>query len=103
MSNEAHHPHHGKLVEDARIITVACRYASDWNAPGQLYGHFVRSGRALADIVSVDTKAALAAPGVKGVFTGEDAVAAGYVRSPHTMQFIGKSGMKARSPGRPVL
>jgi carbon-monoxide dehydrogenase large subunit len=103
MSNETHHHHDGKRVEDFRLITGAGKYASDWSAPGQLYGHFVRSDRAHAEIVSVDTKNALASPGVKRVFTGEDAVAAGYVKAPHTMQFIGKNGMKARSPQRPVL
>ena len=45
----------------------------------------------------------LASPGVKHVFTGEDAVRAGYVKAPHTMQFVGKNGMKARAPERPVL
>ncbi|HZN25768.1 MAG TPA: xanthine dehydrogenase family protein, partial [Burkholderiales bacterium] len=103
MSNEAHHHHDGRRVEDFRLITGAGRYASDWNAPGQLYGHFVRADRAHAEIVSVDTKKALASPGVKHVFIGEDAVRAGYTRAPHTMQFIGKNGMKARSPERPVL
>ena len=104
MSNETHHHHHdGRRVEDVRLITGAGRYASDWNVPGQLYGHFVRSDRAHAEIVSVETKNAAAFPGVKHVFTGEDAVRAGYVRAPHTMQFIGKNGMKARSPERPVL
>lgn len=103
MSNETHHHHDGKRVEDLRLITGAGRYASDWREPGQLYGHFVRSDRAHAEIVSIDTKAAAAAPGVKGVFTGEDAVKAGYTKAPHTMQFIGKNGMKARAPDRPVL
>lgn len=103
MSNAIHHHHDGKRVEDFRLITGAGRYASDWKAPGQLYGHFVRSDRAHAEIVSVNTKAAAAFPGVKGVFTGEDAVAAGYTRAPHTMQFVGKNGMKARAPARPVL
>ena len=103
MSSETHHHHDGRRVEDVRLITGAGRYASDWNVPGQLYGHFVRADRAHAEIVSVDTKAALAFPGVKQVFTGEDAVRAGYTRAPHTMQFVGKNGMKARSPARPVL
>src|SRR5918999_143984 len=103
MSNEAHHHHDGRRVEDLRLITGAGRYASDWNVPGQLYGHFVRSDRAHAEIVSVDTKAAAASPGVKRVFTGEDAVAAGYTKAPHTMQFVGKNGMKALAPDRPVL
>jgi carbon-monoxide dehydrogenase large subunit len=103
MTNETHHHHDGKRVEDFRLITGAGRYASDWKAPGQLYGHFVRSDRAHAEIVSVDAKAALASPGVRRVFTGEDAVAAGYTKAPHTMAFIGKNGMKARGPERPVL
>ncbi len=103
MSNETHHHHDGKRVEDFRLITGAGKYAADWNAPGQFHGHFVRSDRAHAEIVSIDTKAALASPGVKHVFTGEDAVRAGYVKAPHTMQFVGKNGMKARAPERPVL
>ncbi len=103
MSNDTHHHHDGRRVEDARLITGAGKYASDWNAPGQLYGHFARTDRAHAEIVSVDTKKSLAFPGVKHVFTGEDAVRAGYVKAPHTMAFAGKNGMKARSPGRPVL
>src|SRR5688572_7261814 len=106
MSTDTHHDDHhndGKRVEDVRLITGAGRFASDWKEPGQLYGHFVRSDRAHAEIVSVDTKAAAAAPGVKGVFTGEDAVKAGYTKAPHTMQFVGKNGMKALAPDRPVL
>ena len=103
MSNESQQHHDGRRVEDVRLITGAGKYASDWNVRGQLYGHFVRSDRAHAEIVSVDAKSAAALPGVKQVFTGEDAVRAGYTRAPHTMQFIGKNGMKARSPERPVL
>ena len=97
------HHHDGRRVEDVRLITGAGRYASDWNAPGQLYAHFVRSDRAHAELVAVDTAQARAHPGVKQVFTGEDAVSAGYVNAPHTMAFAGKNGMKARSPQRPVL
>jgi carbon-monoxide dehydrogenase large subunit len=103
MSNDIHHGHDGRRLEDARLIAGAGKYASDWNAPGQLYGHFVRSDRAHAEIVAVDAKQAAAFPGVKRVFTGEDAVAAGYTRAPHTMQFAGRNGMKARAPARPVL
>jgi carbon-monoxide dehydrogenase large subunit len=77
MNDKTHHEHHGRRVEDVRLITGAGRYASDWSAPRQLYGHFVRSDRAHAEIVSVNTKNAAASPGVKRVFTGEDAVQAG--------------------------
>ncbi|MBM3344478.1 MAG: xanthine dehydrogenase family protein molybdopterin-binding subunit, partial [Betaproteobacteria bacterium] len=102
MSNDTH-THDGRRVEDTRLVTGAGRYASDWNAPGQLYAHFVRADRAHAQITAVDTAQARAFPGVKQVFTGEDAVRAGYDTAPHTMAFVGKNGMKARSPKRPVL
>jgi carbon-monoxide dehydrogenase large subunit len=97
------HDHDGRRVEDFRLITGAGRYASDWNTPGQLYGHFVRADRAHAEIASVNTAPALASPGVRHVFTGEDAVRAGYTKAPHALTFPGKNGMKARAPDRPVL
>src|SRR6185295_12782185 len=47
-------------LEDDRMLTGRGKYVSDWNLPGQAYGHFVRSDRAHADIVSLDATAALA-------------------------------------------
>ncbi|MGZ8154461.1 MAG: xanthine dehydrogenase family protein molybdopterin-binding subunit, partial [Burkholderiales bacterium] len=86
-----------------RLITGAGTYASDWNLPGQLYAHFVRADRAHAKIVSIDTTAARSAPGVAGIYTGADAVNAGYTRGPIFLNFPGKDGMKARIPDRPAL
>ena len=34
--------------EDDRLLTGQGRYTADWNLPGQLYGHFLRSDRAHA-------------------------------------------------------
>jgi len=96
------HPHENR-VEDYRLITGRGCYTSDWKAAGQLHGYFVRSDRAHAEILSVDAAAARSAPGVVAVYTGEDAVAAGYVRAPHSLSFAGLNGMKARAPERPVL
>ena len=62
---------HGRR-EDDRLLTGKGRYTADWNFPGQLYGVFLRSDRAHAEIVSIDTRPAKAAPGVAGVFTGQD-------------------------------
>lgn len=90
-------------LEDLRLITGAGKYASDWNLPNQLYACFVRCDRAHARIVSVDTGAARAHPGVVGVYTGEDALRAGYVRSANFLTFTGKDGMKAHFPDRPVI
>ncbi len=66
--------------EDGRLITGAGRYTSDWNQPGQVYATFLRSDRAHAKILSIDTSAAKAAPGVLAVLTGADMAAAGYNR-----------------------
>ena len=100
--NDGHH-HHGNRVEDFRLITGAGKYASDWNAAGQLYGYFLRSDRSHAEIAALNAAPALAHPGVRHVFTGDDAVAAGYVKPPHSLTIPGRNGMKARAPQRPVL
>ena len=63
-------------LEDDRMLTGRGKYVSDWNLPGQAYGHFVRSDRAHAEIVSIGKEETLAHPGVIGVFTGEDIKAA---------------------------
>ena len=101
------HPTHGHgpigRVEDARLTTGAGKYAADWSFPGQLYAHFVRTDRAHAEILSVDTAKALRQPSVRLVLTGEDAVRAGYVKQMHTLTFTGKNGMQTRAPDRPVL
>ncbi len=101
-THATHHPTANR-VEDMRLITGAGKYAADWNAPGQLYGHFVRSDRAHAAIASLNTAPALEFPGVKRVFTGADAVQAGYTKAPHALTFPGRNGMQARAPDRPVL
>ncbi|HEX3690711.1 MAG TPA: xanthine dehydrogenase family protein molybdopterin-binding subunit [Solirubrobacteraceae bacterium] len=58
--------------EDPRLITGRARYVDDISLPGQLWAAFVRSPEAHATVVSIDTSAAAARPGVHAVFTGED-------------------------------
>ena len=94
---------HVSRLEDVRLITGAGTYASDWKLPGQLHAHFVRSDRAHANIVSIDFAEAAKHPGVKGIYTGEDAVREGYVKAAVFLNFKGKDGMDARIPDRPVL
>ncbi|SFI71488.1 aerobic carbon-monoxide dehydrogenase large subunit [Thermoflavimicrobium dichotomicum] len=65
----------GKCVgrkEDPRFIRGKGRYVDDIMLPGMLYMYLVRSPYAHARIKSIDTSAALQAPGVKLVITGED-------------------------------
>ncbi|MDE0649731.1 MAG: hypothetical protein OXI12_05235, partial [Gammaproteobacteria bacterium] len=61
-----------KRKEDARFLTGRGRYTDDINLPGQLYAHLLRSTVAHANLGSVDTSAAEAAPGVHAVFTGPE-------------------------------
>src|SRR5687768_12710051 len=89
-------------LEDDRMLTGRGRYVSDWNLPGQAYGHFLRSDRAHAEIVSIDTAEALRHPGVVAVFTGADL--AGALKSlPAALPVKGRGGKELINPGRPAL
>lgn len=48
------------------------RFAADLNLPGQLHGAFLRSPHAHAKVLSIDTSAASAMPGVKAIVVGDD-------------------------------
>ncbi|WP_433052811.1 aerobic carbon-monoxide dehydrogenase large subunit [Dactylosporangium sp. CS-033363] len=56
--------------EDARFVRGKGNYVDDVRLPGMLHGAFLRSPYAHARIVSIDTSAAEALPGVKAVITG---------------------------------
>ncbi|MGA0024927.1 MAG: xanthine dehydrogenase family protein molybdopterin-binding subunit [Burkholderiales bacterium] len=94
--------HVGRL-EDLRLIKGEGCYSADWSLPNQAHAAFLRADRAHAKIVSVNTDAARKAKGVLGVYTGEDAVKAGYVKPLSFLTFAGKDGKKAVIPERPVL
>lgn len=59
-------------VEDARLLSGHGTYVDDVRLPGMLHACFVRSPFARARIRGLDTTAALAAPGVRAVFTAAD-------------------------------
>ena len=61
-----------KRKEDPELIVGRGRYVDDIRMPGMLHLAFVRSPHAHADIVGIDTAAALAVLGVVGVFTAAD-------------------------------
>ncbi|WP_432980767.1 aerobic carbon-monoxide dehydrogenase large subunit [Dactylosporangium sp. CA-233914] len=56
--------------EDARFVRGKGNYVDDVQLPGMLHGAFLRSPYAHAKILSIDTSAAEALPGVKAVITG---------------------------------
>src|SRR5438034_10828396 len=53
-------------------VTGRAAYGADFSLPGLLYGAVLRSPHAHARIVSIDTGAAEAVPGVKAVITARD-------------------------------
>ncbi|MGH8726066.1 MAG: xanthine dehydrogenase family protein molybdopterin-binding subunit, partial [Burkholderiales bacterium] len=87
-------------LEDDRMLTGRGRYVSDWNLPGQAYGHFLRSDRAHAEIVSIGKEEALRSPGVVAVFTGEDL---DLKSLPAALAAKGRGGSELINPGRPAL
>ncbi|CAN5256370.1 xanthine dehydrogenase family protein molybdopterin-binding subunit [soil metagenome] len=63
-----------KRLEGAAKVTGATRYVDDLTFPGMLQARTVNSVYAHAEIVSIDTSAALAHPGVVAVYTGKDVI-----------------------------
>lgn len=63
--------------EDSRLLNGRGTFAGDVNLDGQTYASFVRSQVAHGTIRTIRTDAAQNAPGVIGVFTGADLIAAG--------------------------
>src|SRR5450432_4207599 len=61
-----------KRTEDIRFITGKGHYVDDINRHGQAHAYFLRSPHAHATLDKIDISAALKAPGVVAVFTGED-------------------------------
>ncbi len=69
--------HRMKRKEDPRFIQGKGRFIDDIKLPGMLHMCIVRSPYAHAKILNIDTRAALATPGVVAVITGQDLKAAG--------------------------
>jgi carbon-monoxide dehydrogenase large subunit len=88
--------------EDLRLITGKGRFTDDFTLPGQVWAAMVRSPHPHARIVSIDAAAALAMPGVLGVYTGADCARDGLQEIPHNpvpstkfdMKLTGRGGME---------
>jgi len=63
--------------EDKRFLTGKGRYTDDMVVPGMKYAYFIRSPHAHARILSIDTAAAQAMPGVIGILDGKQLLADG--------------------------
>ncbi|MBU6491824.1 MAG: molybdopterin-dependent oxidoreductase [Burkholderiales bacterium] len=106
---DATRPHVGRStarLEDAAILTGRGRYGDDLaTKPGTLHAAVLRSPHAHAVLGALDVTAALAAPGVRAVLTGEDVKAWSRpfvvgVKSP--MQHYSLAVDRVRYVGEPV-
>lgn len=86
-------------TEDARLITGKGQFCDDFNYPGQTYAVMVRSPHPHARIVRIDKAAALAMPGVLGVYTGADCAADGLKAIQHDPLPKTRDDMKLAGPG----
>ena len=90
-------------TEDIRFIQGRGRYTDDFDIPGAVHLFVVRSPHPRARIVSIDKRAALAAPGVLAVLTGEDAFASGLESFKSNVRKPGPGGQPNVEPPYPVL
>ena len=89
--------------EDLRFLTGRGNYVADIERPGMVFGVFVRSPHAHARIKSIDTRAALAIPGVLAVLTGADLKADRVSGLPCGWGIKGKEGQPMNEPAHPAL
>ncbi|MEW5862998.1 MAG: xanthine dehydrogenase family protein molybdopterin-binding subunit [Pseudomonadota bacterium] len=82
--------------EDPRLLRGEGHFIADMDVPRQAHMVLVRSPHAHARIVSVDASAALAMPGVLGVFTAEDLVRDGLRSTAPTLK-------RSRPDGSPMF
>jgi carbon-monoxide dehydrogenase large subunit len=100
-----------RRLEDERFLTGRGRYTGDVNRAGQLHLQVVRSPHAHARIGGIDPTAALAVPGVLGVFQAADLAGLGPLPCTTKVPTIGPmlvpehfalAGDRARHAGEPV-
>ncbi|MFM2129646.1 MAG: hypothetical protein RL477_1192, partial [Pseudomonadota bacterium] len=89
--------------EDPRLLKGGGRYVDDVKLPRMVYGVVVRSPHAHANIRSIDTARALAAPGVLAVLTGADWKASGFGDIPSGGGLTLRDGTKMFVPPTPAL
>ena len=84
--------------EDQRLLTGTGQYVDDTSVSGETHLVLVRSPHAHARIVSIDTQAAKAMPGVIAVFTGADLQADGVGAFPTFAGLMNAEGKPMAAP-----
>ncbi|MFN3890583.1 MAG: xanthine dehydrogenase family protein molybdopterin-binding subunit [Beijerinckiaceae bacterium] len=92
-----------RQVEAPRLLQGRGRFTDDVTLDNQAYAVFLRSPHAHAEIAKIDTRAALQAPGVIAILTGDDYAAdgLGHVRGPSPAKK--RDGSAMFRPPRPGL
>jgi carbon-monoxide dehydrogenase large subunit len=92
-----------RRVEDRRFITGHGNYVDDIQLPRQTYAFMLRSPHAHARIATIDAAAALSAPGVLAVFTGEDLARDGIGPIPCLSAVTNRDGSPSVLPPHPAI
>src|SRR4029078_6933891 len=89
--------------EDPRLLRGGGKYVDDYPLPGIGFGHVLCSPHAHAQIKSIDTTKAKAAPGVLCVLTGEDWIKSGWGDLPVPGTHKRRDGSQNYRPKYPAL
>src|SRR5215475_7313323 len=92
-----------RRTEDIRFVTGHGQYTDDLRFEDETYVAFVRSPQAHAKILSIDTVAAKAAPGVVAVLTQADIVAAGAGNMPSMTPMQSRDGSMPKAHDKELL
>ncbi|NJP96807.1 xanthine dehydrogenase family protein molybdopterin-binding subunit [Nonomuraea sp. FMUSA5-5] len=89
-------------VDGRAKVTGAARYAADQEVPGALHGFLVMSTIARGEVVEIDTRAALAHPGVVAVYTHADMPRLRVPDFPYNRPYIPMQDARVHHSGQPV-
>ncbi|RVX46399.1 xanthine dehydrogenase YagR molybdenum-binding subunit [Nonomuraea polychroma] len=89
-------------VEGRAKVTGAARYAADNEVTGVLHGFLVMSTIARGEVTEIDTRAALAHPGVVAVYTHADMPKLTVPDFPYNRPFIPMQDTRVHHNGQPV-
>src|SRR3954465_4670751 len=92
-----------KRLEDQKLLTGKGQFIDDKPDQGALWLYVLRSPHAHARMVSIDTQAAAAMPGVEAIYTGADLVADDIGTIPTLTIFQRPDGSPMTVPPRRLL
>jgi carbon-monoxide dehydrogenase large subunit len=92
-----------RRIEDRRFITGHGNYVDDIQLSQQTYAFMLRSPHAHARIAAIDATAALSAPGVVAVFTGDDLASDGIGPIPCLSAVTNRDGTPSVLPPHPAI